>query len=60
MRPDLKRRLIQQARTESGQVFTDPLASPTGFPFKVAQLATLVVFLLLGIVAFRKFHPEVE
>jgi nitronate monooxygenase len=22
----------------SGQVFTDPLASPTGFPFKVAQL----------------------
>jgi hypothetical protein len=29
-------------------------------PFKVAQLATLVVFLLLGIVAFRKFHPEVE
>ena len=39
MRPDLKTRLIQQAIAGTGQVFTDPLASPTGFPFKVAQLA---------------------
>ncbi len=38
MRPDLKLRLIAQAREGSGEVFTDPLASPTGFPFKVAQL----------------------
>lgn len=38
MRPDLKRRLIAQAREGSGEVYTDPLASPTGFPFKVAQL----------------------
>jgi len=38
MRTDLKQRLLNQARTGSGVVFTDPLASPTGFPFKVAQL----------------------
>jgi nitronate monooxygenase len=38
LRPDLKQRLLQQAIAGSGQVFTDPLASPTGFPFKVAQL----------------------
>jgi nitronate monooxygenase len=38
LRSDLKHRLLQQAATGSGQVFTDPLASPTGFPFKVAQL----------------------
>jgi nitronate monooxygenase len=39
MRPDLKARLIQHAIAGTGEVFTDPLASPTGFPFKVAQLA---------------------
>jgi len=39
LRPDLKRRLVAQAAKGEGQVFTDPLASPTGFPFKVAQLA---------------------
>jgi nitronate monooxygenase len=38
LRPDLKNRLLAQAMTGSGEVFTDPLASPTGFPFKVAQL----------------------
>jgi nitronate monooxygenase len=38
MRPDLKRELLAQAVSGSGVVFTDPLASPTGFPFKVAQL----------------------
>lgn len=38
MSPDLKATLLRQAVTGSGQVFTDPLASPTGFPFKVAQL----------------------
>jgi len=30
--------LIRHALAGSGKVFTDPLASPTGFPFKVAQL----------------------
>jgi len=38
MRHDLKQRLIAQAVHGQGVVFTDPLASPTGFPFKVAQL----------------------
>jgi len=38
MRPDLKNELIAQAVTNSGVVFTDPLASPTGFHFKVAVL----------------------
>ncbi len=38
MRPDLKQSLLAQAVTGSGVVFTDPLASPTGFPFKVAQV----------------------
>jgi nitronate monooxygenase len=38
MRPDLKNRLLAQAAAGTGRVFTDPLASPTGFPFKVAQL----------------------
>jgi nitronate monooxygenase len=36
MRSDLKKKLLAQALTGSGVVFTDPLASPTGFPFKVA------------------------
>ncbi len=38
MRADLKNELLAQAAAGAGQVFTDPLASPTGFPFKVAQL----------------------
>ena len=38
LRADLKKRLLDQAVKGSGVVFTDPLASPTGFPFKVAQL----------------------
>ncbi len=38
MRPDLKSKLLAKAAAGTGQVFTDPLASPTGFPFKVAQL----------------------
>jgi nitronate monooxygenase len=39
LRPDLKQSLVEQAAAGAGQVFTDPLASPTGFPFKVAQLS---------------------
>jgi nitronate monooxygenase len=38
LRPDLKATLLAQAVAGTGEVFTDPLASPTGFPFKVAQL----------------------
>ncbi|MBI3161734.1 MAG: nitronate monooxygenase, partial [Chloroflexi bacterium] len=38
MRDDLKERLIRKVLSEEAQVFTSPLASPTGFPFKVAQL----------------------
>lgn len=38
LRPDLKNSLLAQAATGAGEVFTDPLASPTGFPFKVARL----------------------
>ena len=38
MRADLKKSLIAKAVNGTGEVFTDPLASPTGFPFKVAQL----------------------
>jgi len=38
LRPDLKSALLAKAVKGTGIVFTDPLASPTGFPFKVAQL----------------------
>jgi nitronate monooxygenase len=38
LRPDLKNNLLSQAVTGTGEVFTDPLASPTGFPFKVALI----------------------
>ena len=38
MLPELKKQLIAQAKAGLTSVFTDPLASPTGFPFKVAQL----------------------
>lgn len=36
--PELKREILRLSRAESLRVFTDPLASPTGFPFKVLQL----------------------
>ncbi|MGE5611386.1 MAG: nitronate monooxygenase [Bacillota bacterium] len=35
---DLKQRVIDQACAGKIEVFTDPTASPTGFPFKVLQL----------------------
>jgi nitronate monooxygenase len=38
LREDLKTKLIAQAAAGTASVFTDPRASPTGFPFKVAQL----------------------
>ena len=36
--PELKHQAIQLARAGAARVFTDPTASPTGFPFKVLQL----------------------
>lgn len=39
LRDDYKRAVLGQVRAGSARVFTDPLASPTAFPFKVAQLA---------------------
>lgn len=36
--PVLKRRILLQSRSETAHVFTDPIASPTGFPFKVLQV----------------------
>ncbi len=38
LRDDLKKELLAQAAARNAAVFTDPLASPPGFPFKVAQL----------------------
>ena len=36
--PDIRRTLVRKALDGSAKVFTDPRASPTGFPFKVAEL----------------------
>lgn len=38
IRPELKRQALQLSREGKACVFTDPLASPAGFPFKVAQM----------------------
>lgn len=38
LRSDMKETLLAQAVAGTAKVFTDPLASPTGFPFKVALL----------------------
>jgi NAD(P)H-dependent flavin oxidoreductase YrpB (nitropropane dioxygenase family) len=38
IRPDLKQQVIQLSRAGEARVFTDPVASPTGFPFKVVQM----------------------
>jgi len=35
---DLKQRVIEQVHVNNAQVKTDPLASPTGYPFKVLKL----------------------
>ena len=35
---ELKRRAIHQIRAGTARVMTDPLASPTGFPFKIFEL----------------------
>lgn len=36
--PDIKHEVIRRSRTGETRVFTDPLASPTGFPFKVVEI----------------------
>jgi nitronate monooxygenase len=38
LREDMKTELLARAVAGKGEVFTDRLASPTGFPFKVAQV----------------------
>jgi NAD(P)H-dependent flavin oxidoreductase YrpB (nitropropane dioxygenase family) len=40
--PELKRRALAEAAAGRLRVRTDPVASPTGYPFKVAQLAGTV------------------
>ena len=42
MRDDYRRALLQQVIEGNARVFTDPSASPTGFPFKVVRLAGTV------------------
>lgn len=37
--PEVKQRVLLASRAETARVLTDPLASPTGFPFKVVQLS---------------------
>lgn len=36
--PELKRQVVERCVKGNLRVFTDPLASPTGFPFKIVQL----------------------
>jgi nitronate monooxygenase len=38
LRDDYKQALLKKAMSGETKVFTDPLASPTGYPFKAAQL----------------------
>jgi nitronate monooxygenase len=39
LEPELKRTILGEIRDGDVRVFTDPLASPTGFPFKIVQLS---------------------
>jgi nitronate monooxygenase len=36
--PDVKRRVLERVQAGEARIFTDPVASPTGFPFKVVEL----------------------
>jgi nitronate monooxygenase len=38
MQPDYRREILRRAAADGVDVLTDPLASPTGFPFKVVRL----------------------
>lgn len=35
--PEWKERVLEQSRSGTVELFTDPVASPTGFPFKIVQ-----------------------
>ena len=39
---ELKKKVVEQCRAGNTRVFTDPVASPTGFPFKVLQMQDTV------------------
>ncbi len=36
--PAIKRAVLEESRAGTARVFTDPIASPTGFPFKMVEL----------------------
>jgi NAD(P)H-dependent flavin oxidoreductase YrpB (nitropropane dioxygenase family) len=38
LRPELKQQALQMSRAGTAHIFTDPIASPTGFPFKVVRM----------------------
>lgn len=38
LQEDIKRQVLEMSRVGKARVYTDPVASPTGFPFKVLQL----------------------
>jgi nitronate monooxygenase len=38
LKKDVRQAVLSDVRSGGGKVYTDPLASPTGFPFKVVQL----------------------
>src|SRR5690606_2774909 len=38
LQDELKKAILQQVKDGKSQVYTDPVASPTGFPFKVVKL----------------------
>jgi nitronate monooxygenase len=37
--PSIRERVLAQSTRGEAEIFTDPIASPTGFPFKVVQLS---------------------
>lgn len=37
--PEIKRQVLKMSRNNDVSIITDPVASPTGFPFKVVQIA---------------------
>ncbi len=39
LQPRIKAQILEESRQKRAGVFTDPVASPTGFPIKVVQLA---------------------
>jgi len=36
--PELRRQILEMSRQGTAHIFTDPVASPTGFPFKVVEM----------------------